>query len=157
MSLRWDKHFLQLALDHARMSKDPSTKVGAIITGPDREIRSAGFNGFPRYVIDSPERLNNRELKYRLVVHAELNAILAAARIGTPLNGCIMYISAMSAEGTIFGGPPCNRCLVELIQSGIREVVTDKQNYAGTRWLQDCPDLSRQLMVEAGIRFREIA
>lgn len=58
---RWDRHFLRLAAEHARMSKDPSTKVGAVIVGPDREIRSAGFNGFPRGIEDTDERLHDRE------------------------------------------------------------------------------------------------
>ena len=58
--LRWDLHFLSLAKAHAMMSKDPSTKVGAIIVGPDLEIRSTGFNGFPRGVIDEEQRLNHR-------------------------------------------------------------------------------------------------
>ena len=43
MSHRWDSHFLRMAYEVARMSKDPSTKVGAIIVGPDREMRSSGF------------------------------------------------------------------------------------------------------------------
>jgi hypothetical protein len=88
MSVRWDHHFLRLCQDHARMSKDPSTRVGAVIVGPDGEIRSAGFNGFPRGILDSDDRLNDRETKLKLMVHGEMNAILAAARVGTPVKGC---------------------------------------------------------------------
>ena len=84
MTTRWDHHFLQLCLDHARMSKDPSMSVGAVIVGPDREIRSAGFNGFPRGIADTKERLSDRDVKLQLVVHAEMNAVLAAARVGVP-------------------------------------------------------------------------
>src|SRR6185436_10597230 len=79
---RWDRHFLQLCVDHARMSKDPSTRVGAVLVGPELVILASGFNGFPRGVKDTEERLNDRELKTRLVVHAEMNAVLAAARVG---------------------------------------------------------------------------
>lgn len=68
MSEKWDRHFLGLADQHSQMSKDPSTKVGAIIVGPDREVLSAGFNGFPRGIEDSKERLHNRDLKLKLVV-----------------------------------------------------------------------------------------
>ena len=74
MSERWDRYFLDLALLNAQMSKDPSTKVGAVIVGPDREVRSMGFNGFPRGIADTRERLECREVKLDLVVHAEMNA-----------------------------------------------------------------------------------
>jgi deoxycytidylate deaminase len=82
---RWDRHFLHLSLDHARMSKDPRTRVGSVITGPDRELRSAGFNGLPRGIADTHARLHDKAMKLRLVVHGEMNAILAAA-IGRMVN-----------------------------------------------------------------------
>src|ERR1700743_389657 len=78
---RWDRHFLRLALANCEMSKDPRTQVGSVIVGPDREIRSMGYNGLPRGIADSRERLHDRDLKLRLVVHGEMNAILNAARI----------------------------------------------------------------------------
>ena len=71
--LRWDRHFLDLALQHARISKDPSTQVGSIIVGPDLEFLSAGANGFPRGILDTPQRLNDRDTKLKIVVHAEVN------------------------------------------------------------------------------------
>lgn len=76
MSNRWDVHFLDLAATHARMSKDPSTRVGSVIVGPDREIRSVGFNGFPRGIEDTYARLHDRDTKLKLVVHGEMNAML---------------------------------------------------------------------------------
>src|SRR5262245_7595520 len=114
MTERWDRHFLDLAAAHARLSKDPGTKVGAVIVGPDREIISAGFNGFARRIKDLPSPLNDRKEKLRLVVHAESNAILAAARIGTRLKGASIYV-------TMF---PCVSCAMQIIQAGIIEVVT---------------------------------
>lgn len=145
MSLRWDRHFLDLAAQHARMSKDPSTKVGAVIVGPDREIRSAGFNGFPRGIADTPERLNDRDTKLKLVVHGEMNAILAAARVGVPLKGCTLYTTLA----------PCSRCAVEIIQAGITEVVAlegmlDRPNWAAEH------KLSRELLAEAGVNYRVV-
>ena len=82
MSAKWDIRFLKLATHISEWSKDPSTKVGCVVVGPDREIRSTGFNGFPRGIQDSDERLTNRDLKYPLICHAEENAIMHAARIG---------------------------------------------------------------------------
>lgn len=156
MSERWDRHFLDLALVHARMSKDPSTHVGAVIVGPDREIRSAGFNGFPRGIADTPERLNDRDEKMRLVVHGEMNAILAAARVGIPVGGCTMFLAATDQSGDVWGGPPCVRCTVEAIQAGIVEVVSFPIRTAPSRWHLDLM-FARSLLAEAHIRFREVA
>ena len=137
-SERWDRHFLQLALAHARMSKDPSTQVGAVIVGPDREIRSAGFNGFPRGIADTPERLANRDTKLELIVHGELNAITAAARVGIPLLGCTLYVAATDDTGLVWGGPPCTRCTVHVIQAGIRHVCSapQKTSFPGAVWIR---------------------
>jgi len=147
MSERWDRHFLNLAAEHAKMSKDPSSKIGAVIVGPDREIRSVGFNGFPRGVADTDERLNDREQKYDLVVHAELNAVLAAAMVGTSVKGCTLYLHAP------FGGPPCIRCTVSLIQAGIIEIVGNVAE-GNERW-RDTLSKSREILAEVGITYRE--
>jgi dCMP deaminase len=155
VSDRWDRHFLGLAENHARMSKDPSTKVGSVIIGPDREIRSAGFNGFPRGIADTTERLTNRDEKMRLVVHAEMNAVLAAARVGIPLKGCSLYLVATDASGAIWGGPPCTRCTVEVIQAGISHVVTWPFKSVPSKWLQDI-EFAKGLLHEAGIGYREV-
>jgi dCMP deaminase len=155
MSERWDRHFLRLALEHARMSKDPSTKVGAVIVGPDGEVLSAGFNGFPRGIADTPERLGDRETKLRLIVHAEMNAVLAAARSGVRLRGCAIYVAATDPSGAVWGGPPCVRCTVEVMQAGIEEVVSWPMRTAPSRWHADLM-AARDLLEEAGIRYREI-
>lgn len=155
MSERWDRHFLRLALEHARMSKDPSTKVGAVIVGPDREILSAGFNGLPRGIADTAERLNDRETKLKLIVHGEMNAILAAARSGVRLKGCTLYVAATDSSGKIWGGPPCVRCTVETMQAGIEEIVSWPMRTAPERWHGDLV-IARGLLEEAGIRYREI-
>lgn len=154
MSARWDHHFLRLALEHARMSKDPSTRVGSIIVGPDREIRSAGFNGLPRGITDTPERLSDRDMKLRLVVHGEMNAVLNAARVGIPLKGCTLYLVATDNSGSIWGGPPCTRCTVEIIQTGIVEVVSFPFKAVPSRWADDVR-FARDLLQEAGITYRE--
>ena len=110
---KWDKRFLDLAKQIAGWSKDPSTQVGCVVVGPDREIRSTGFNGLPRGIEDSEERLNNREIKYPMICHAEENAIMHAARTGISLKNCIAYVT----------WPPCTRCARSLIQAGISEIV----------------------------------
>lgn len=153
--LKWDRHFLDLCQAHAVMSKDPSTRVGAVIVGPDKEIRSAGFNGFPRGIQDLPERLEDRDTKLKLIVHGEMNAILAAARVGIPLKGCTLYLLATDNSGAIWGGPPCTRCTVEIIQAGISEIVSYPPKSVPSKWHADL-GLSGQLLTEAGIIYREV-
>lgn len=156
MTSRWDDHFLRMAEEQTRMSKDPNTRVGAVIVGPNREVRSTGFNGFPRLICDSPERLNDRDMKLRLVVHAEMNAVLAAARVGIPLAGCSLYLAATDDTGTVWGGPPCVRCTVEMIQAGIKTVVSRPKKAVPSRWHADLL-LAGDLLAEAGVDYREVA
>lgn len=156
MSERWDLHFLGMALYHSKLSKDPSTRVGAIIVGPDRELLSGGFNGFPRLIADTPERLHDRETKLKLIVHAEMNALLAAARTGMRVKGCSLYLAATDDSRLVWGGPPCTRCTVEIIQAGITEIVSFPVKAVPSRWHEDLK-LSRELLDEAGITYRELA
>lgn len=155
MDSRWDRHFIRLCEEHARMSKDPSTKVGAVIVGPDRDIRSMGFNGFPRGIADTSERLKDRETKLGLIVHAECNAIVQAARVGIPIAGCTLYLAAVDAKNGVWGGPPCLRCTVHIIQSGIVEVVSLPRKAVPLKWYRDLL-LSQAALKEARIRYREI-
>jgi dCMP deaminase len=143
MSDKWDRRFLGLAQTIAGWSKDPSTKVGCVVVGPDREIRSTGFNGFPRGIEDTLERLESRELKYPLICHAEENAIMHAARIGVSLKGCVAYVT----------WPPCTRCARSLIQAGVKEVVYPEGLEIPERWRQDF-DMSTAIFEEAGIVVR---
>ena len=156
MSEKWDRYFLGLCLLNASMSKDPSTQVGSLLVGPDREIRSAGFNGFPRGILDSQERLNDRDTKLKLVVHAEMNAILNAARMGTSCRGCTLYLAATDSTGLVWGGPPCTRCTVEIIQSGVIEIVSFPVKAIPSRWHEDLK-LARELLAECGIHYREVS
>ena len=152
----WDQYYADLCLQFAAKSKDPSTKVGACIVGPDMELRGSGYNGFPRGIADTPERLNGRELKNKIVVHAEMNSILAAARVGIPIKGCTMYLWAFDAKTHVtWGGPPCTRCAVEMIQAGIVEVRVPKPDGIPERW-KDSLNFARDLLLEAGVRYVEL-
>src|ERR1051326_2813900 len=53
---KWDRRFLELAKHVSSWSKDPSTKVGAVIVDANRRVVATGYNGFPRGVEDTPER-----------------------------------------------------------------------------------------------------
>ena len=100
----WDRKFIEMAVLVSSWSKDPSTKVGCVIADSDHAQLSEGFNGFPRGIADD-ERLNQREIKYRLIVHAEANAIAAAARNGHGLKGATAYVTFC----------PCPQCAAPYI------------------------------------------
>lgn len=145
MSEKWDARFLELAKHISDWSKDPSTKVGCVVVGEDREIRSTGFNGFPRGIEDNIERLEDREQKYPLICHAEENAIMHAARIGVSLKGSTAYVT----------WPPCSRCARSLIQAGIKEVVYSSEEEIPERWVEDF-NISTNMLREAGVHVRSI-
>lgn len=109
--MNWDDFFLTLAGTVALKSKDV-TKVGCVIVGPDHEVRSMGYNGLPRGVLDDPSRME-RPQKYLWTSHGEENAVAQAARVGTALKGCTAYVTHY----------PCSRCSRSLIQAGIACVV----------------------------------
>ena len=136
----WDKRFLKLAKHISKWSKDPSTQVGCVVVGPDREIRSTGFNGLPRGIEDNDERLNDREIKYPLICHAEENAIMHAARIGISLKDCTAYVT----------WPPCTRCARSLIQAGISTIIYPEKTKIPERWMDDF-NLSLNMLREANI------
>ncbi len=152
---RWDRYYLRMALDSAGMSKDPSTRVGAVLIGSDRQIIGTGFNGFPRGIHDTPDRLNDRDTKLKLVVHAELNAVLNAARTGVSTRGSILFLVATDSSGMVWGGAPCVRCTVELIQAGIKQVVSPPFKAGPSRWADDIR-WAKDLLAEAGVAYREV-
>ncbi len=141
---KWDQRFVDVAALISTWSKDPSTQVGCVVVGRDREIRSTGFNGFPRGIADTEERLSDRALKYPLICHAEENAIMHAARVGVSLKDCTAYVT----------WPPCTRCARSLVQAGVREVVFP-QGEVPERWREDF-EMSVSLLKEAGVVVRTL-
>ena len=120
---KWDHRFLALAEHISNWSKDPSTQVGAVITHTrSKRVVSMGFNGFPAGVEDTRERLDDRETKYEMVVHAEQNALMFA---GDRAEGGTLYVHPL---------PPCARCAVIIIQAGIKRVVCDQPDFEHERW-----------------------
>lgn len=151
---RWHRHFLEMARLNSTMSKDPATRVGSVVVNADRLILGTGFNGFPRGIADD-QRLKDRDVKLNLVVHAEMNAIIAAARVGISVNGATMYTACTDSSGTVWGGPPCTRCAVHAIQAGIRRIIAYPGKTAPSRWRDDIA-YAQGILFEAGIIFTEI-
>ena len=136
----WDRYFLDLAFQVAKASKDPSTKVGAVIVRPDRTVSAAGLNGFPRGIADTPDRPEDRETKYALVAHAELNAILTARE---PLHGYTIYTTLFS----------CSNCAKLVIQVCLKRIVSP--TYDIERWATSLK-LSQEMYDEAGVAWNLI-
>ena len=135
---KWDTRFMAMARDQiASWSKDPTGKVGCLIVSPDRRQFTAGYNGFPAGIKDTDERLADREAKNRLMVHAELNAILNAR---TNLAGWMLYVTK----------PPCDKCALAMAQAGIAKVVRPELNYK-SRWIDE-QMLGQSILDEAGIQ-----
>jgi dCMP deaminase len=141
---KWDLRFLELAKLVASWSKDPSTQTGAVFVGPDNNIISVGYNGFPRGIADTDARLNDRETKYSLIVHCEMNALITAER---SVRGSTLYTWPFMS---------CDRCCVHMIQAGVARVVApkaapDKEERWGPAFVK-----TRALFKEAGIPLVEI-
>jgi len=141
---KWHGRFLDMADTIAGWSKDPSTKVGCVIIDSDtRAILSMGYNGFPRGVEDRAEWYEDREYKYPVVVHAEINAIVTST---TRLTGATLYCNI---------GLPCPDCAGPIIQAGISKVVCP----TGTRTILNTSffnKLTLQMFEDAGIELVEI-
>lgn len=133
--MKWDVRFLDLAEVYASWSKDPSTKVGAVITRGNVQI-SQGYNGFPKNVGDDPALYENREYKYEHIIHGEMNAIITAER---NLTGCTLYTVPFL---------PCSRCAAVIIQSGIVRVVSFQNHIE--RWAESLAR-SEAMFAQAGV------
>jgi len=117
-------------------SKDPSTKVGSVIVDSDNTVISVGFNGLPRRIQDTDQRLNNRDIKLKMIIHAEINAIITAKR---PLTGTTIYTYPFMS---------CSQCAGLIIQSGICRHISYKTN--NERW-KDSFDLALEMFDEARV------
>ena len=133
---KWDTRFIELAKHISQWSKDPSTQVGAVIVDKRNRVISMGYNGFPRGVEDRNDRLEDREKKYSMVVHGEINAILFATQ---PLDGTTLYLWPFLS---------CSQCTAIIINTGIKRVVAPTSD--NPRWT-DSIKLSQSLYHEAGV------
>lgn len=139
---KWHIRFLRLAQEVSTWSIDPSTKVGCVLVR-DRRVVSTGYNGFPKNISDDFERLMDREKKYEITVHAEVNAVTTAALHGVSTEGCNAYITFS----------PCSRCAAVLINAGINQVYVVGGSLIPDRWLSNFITASN-LLAEAGVLYK---
>lgn len=135
-----DYRYYALAQYVARWSKDPSTKVGAVLVGVDQRRIALGYNGFPPGVADD-DRLHDRPEKYRLTMHAERNVLDNAA---FDVVGATLYCTQF----------PCCECAKSIVSKGLRRVIAP--DFSGLRepWRSDAGHalaLLREVMI--GVEF----
>lgn len=139
---KWDKRFLELATIVGSWSKDPSKKIGAVAVGSKGQILAQGYNGFPRKILDLQNRYDDRETKYKFVVHAEMNVIYNASYSGVSLDDSTIYVSGL---------PVCSECAKGLIQVGVTRVVMC-YNDIPSKW-QESWDFTKKMFDETGIEY----
>lgn len=142
----WDDYFMSIVDAISKRSKDRSTKVGCVLVSADNGLLSTGYNSFPRGINDHKPERHERPEKYLWTEHAERNAIFAAARHGTPLEGCRAYVPFS----------PCMDCARALVQVGCVEVVAkklDPEDPLYKRWMTDFTRVG-SLFEEANVKFR---
>lgn len=124
-------------------SKDPSTQTGAVIVRPDKTICAVGYNGFPANIKDDG-RLNDREQKYELIVHCEMNAVLNTRE---SVAGYTLYTVPFLS---------CTRCAVHMIAAGITRVVGPTvPDILQERW-GAIIEKTKEVFREAGVEVKEI-
>lgn len=139
---KWDRRFIQAAKTIASWSPDPSSQIGAIAISKQNLPLAWGWNAFPRH---TPYKENEveREVKYKFVVHAEMNAIYNASRESICLLGSTFYI---------YGIPPCLECAKGLVQVGAQRIVSVRYAIVNETWLRSYEE-SAILFSDAKIRY----
>ena len=135
---KWDQRFCELAQFVSKWSKDPNAQVGAVLFSKRGGDITVGYNGFPMGVEDSADRLENKDVKLEMVVHAEVNAIVAA---GLRAQGATLYV---------WGKPICARCAGPIIQSGISRVVSLSPHSDDGKW-RESGEVASKMFLEADI------
>jgi len=133
--------YLPVAQAIAQLSKD-TTKVGAVILGPNGEGGPWGYNGAPRKCSADEDERRERPEKYWWFEHAERNAIYSAARAGFATDGATIVVTH----------PPCMDCARAIVQAGIKRVIAGGQGLDAARWGEHLARAER-LFAEVGVEF----
>lgn len=116
----WDEYFIEVAQMVSKRSSCLSRNVGAIIV-KDKNILSAGYNG-PATGVEhcsvcqrrqSPDYKSGMDYESCPAVHAEINAIVQAAKHGIAINEATMYCTFL----------PCSYCMKAILNAGISRIV----------------------------------
>lgn len=136
---------MTMAFLAAMKSKDERAHYGCVVVGPYNEVRSIGYNSFPRKINDNISERQKKPEKYHWFEHAERNAIYNSSLIGVSLINCKLYIS----------GIPCTDCARGIIQAGVKEVIVDREfnDWSSEKWVRHSQK-TEQMFKEAGVKMR---
>lgn len=135
--------FMRSVYDWASLSKDVRTHIGAVLVKNEIPI-SAGYNNFPKKVLDLKSRYEDRNIKLNFIIHAELNSILNAAVLGHSTKGATLFSQ----------GIPCKECMKAIINAEISTIVCHKEwpNLVySSKWVESFK-ISEIMMREANIK-----
>lgn len=140
--LKWHYRFMDMAKMISTWSKDPSSQIGAVAVNDERRILATGYNGFPKGIADTEERLNDKDEKYPRIVHAEMNALMNALYSGVSLKDSTLYV---------YGLPVCPSCTKCVIQAGIKRLVIPSAKTDKGNWQQVWEEQSLPMLQEARV------
>ncbi|MBR9700866.1 cell division protein DedD [Candidatus Woesearchaeota archaeon] len=125
----WDEYFIEIMHSVAKRATCDRGKSGCVIV-KDKQILTTGYVGAPvglqhcdevghlfKTVYDSE---GNKKQHCVRTTHAEQNALMQAAKKGTPVEGATVYCSMT----------PCRDCAKLIINAGIKRVVAEKRYHA---------------------------
>jgi dCMP deaminase len=145
MTDSWNSKYINLAKEVSTWSKDPSRKIGAVAVSTKGQVLATGYNGFPRGMFDTPERYSDRSLKYKYIVHAEMNCIYNATYNGVALDGSTLFV---------WGLPPCSECAKGIIQVGIKTVYWSTDMEIPPKWLESL-ETTQEMFNETNIELKQ--
>jgi len=140
---KWNDRFMDMAKMISTWSKDPSSQIGAVAVNDERRVLATGYNGFPKGIDDTWERLNNKKEKYSRIVHAEMNALMNALYSGVSLKDSTLYV---------YGLPICPECTKCVIQSGVKHVVIPTDKTDKGNWQEVWEQQSLPMFKESGVQ-----
>jgi dCMP deaminase len=148
----WDIFQLKLAKHYSTMSRDPSTKVGAVVTDMDSKyVYGLGYNGFPPDIPDTEDHLNNRAFKYQHTIHAELNSLASLSRRSQ--GSLVPSTDSVNWEPlTLFVYPfvPCLHCAQTIVDDYPFVTRVVSLDYSPERWSKEFQE-SRKLFEQCDI------
>jgi len=139
--MSWHEYYLQIAGIAAKKSKDPSSQVGCVIVDSNNKIVSTGFNGFVAGC-DEDQMTYDRPMKYNLIIHAEMNALMFANQ---SVKGCTVYVTHH----------PCDNCFKHLLQAGIEKIYYESKSVL-ERFSQDQLEAIDRLQKATGVTIEQI-
>ena len=141
--LKWHTRFMDMAKMVSTWSKDPSSQIGAVAVNDERRILATGYNGFPKGIADTDERLNDKDQKYPRIIHAEMNALMNALYAGVSLKDSTLYV---------YGLPVCPSCTKCIIQAGVKRVVIPAMRTDKGNWQQVWEEQSLPMFKESSVQ-----